>query len=283
LNQCLQDGLYGKSNFGKVEDGCYFRLKKSVRIAAGEMTMETALAKIDELKAKIDVLRPLDAQQLASLHEYFKIGLTYSSNALEGNSLTLIETKIVIEDGLTIGGKPLRDHLEAQGHSEAFDHLFTLSNSREITESDIRELHRLFYRRIEPNQAGEYRTIQIYLAGSDLKPPRPIEVPELMNRFAEQIPEQRHKTHPVLFAAWLHYELVTIHPFIDGNGRTARLLLNLALLQDGYPHAIIPPIRRAEYLQALESAQTGKGIERYQSLIVDIAASTAHEYWRLLN
>ena len=113
--------------------------------------------KIDALKAKIDGHRPIDAYMLKQVREYFRIGMTYSSNALEGNSLTETETKIVIEDGITIGGKPVKDHLEALGHSEAYDLLFRLAKGRDITEANVKELHRLFYYRIDAKQAGKYR------------------------------------------------------------------------------------------------------------------------------
>lgn len=256
--------------------------KNTIEAAIDDEQLRGALAQVEALQARIAALRPLDPRQSASLRQYFRIGLTYASNALEGNSLTLVETKIVIEDGLTVAGKPLRDHLEAQGHAEAFDRMLALAHNRAISEDDVRELHRLFYQRLDPEQAGRYRTVQIYLSGSEYRPPAPAQVPELMRRFGAAIPERRGALAPVWFAAWLHYELVTIHPFVDGNGRTARLLMNLALLQDGYPLAIIPPLRRAEYIQALAAAQTGQGWERYLRLMIDVAASSAHEYWRLL-
>lgn len=115
--------------------------------------MKDLLKKIDLLKAKIDGHRPMNSHMVKQLREYFRIGVTYSSNALEGNSLTETETKIVIEDGIAIGGKPVKDHLETLGHSEAYDLLFRLSGHRDITEANIRELHRLFYYRIDASQA----------------------------------------------------------------------------------------------------------------------------------
>lgn len=116
--------------------------------------MKDILKKIDSIKAIIDAYRPLDSHMVKQLREYFRIGMTYSSNALEGNSLTETETKIVIEDGITIGGKPFKDHLEALGHSEAYDLLFRLAKHKDITEANVKELHRLFYYRISEDQAG---------------------------------------------------------------------------------------------------------------------------------
>ena len=128
------------------------------------------LKKIDALKLKIGTHRPLDAHLLKQIREYFRISMTYSSNALEGNSLTETETKIVIEDGITIGGKPLMDHLEALGHSEAYDLLFRLAKHKEITEANIKELHKLFYYRIDASQAGKYRKRKVIITGTDFVP-----------------------------------------------------------------------------------------------------------------
>ncbi|MFP4497670.1 MAG: Fic family protein [Vulcanimicrobiota bacterium] len=218
--------------------------------------MNDLLKKIDRLKAEIDSHRPFDAHFLKQLREYFKIGLTYSSNALEGNTLTEIETKIVIEDGITVGGKPLRDYMEAVGHGEAFDYLFELAGDKEITEKDIRDLHRLFYYRIDKENAGVYRKTQAIITGSKYKLPGPEEIPGLMEAFIKSIPDKRGELHPVELGAWVHREFVFIHPFIDGNGRLARLLMNLVLTRAGYTIALIPPILRGDYIQSLEEAHT---------------------------
>jgi Fic family protein len=233
------------------------------------------LKKIDALRAKID------AHMLKQVREYFRIGMTYSSNALEGNSLTETETKIVIEDGITIGGKPVRDHLEALGHSEAYDLLFRLAKNQEISEANVKELHRLFYYRIDAKQAGKYRKQRVIITGTDFIPPAPEKIPDLMSAFAKRIPDQRAKRHPVEFAAIIHRELVTIHPFIDGNGRAARLLMNLALLQAGYPVAIIPPALRRDYLDNLD--RTHKGDDGpFINFIAGVCYESAKEYLRLL-
>ena len=159
--------------------------------------MKNLLKKIDALKAKIDTHRPIDAHMLKQIREYFRIGLTYSSNALEGNSLTETETKIVIEDGITIGGKPVRDHLEALGHSEAYDLLYRLTKHSDISEANVKELHRLFYYRINVKHAGKYRTRKVIITGTDFIPPAPALVPDLMKSFVAGLPEAREKHHPV--------------------------------------------------------------------------------------
>lgn len=241
------------------------------------------LKRIDELKARIDEFRPLSTELLAQLKEYYRIGLTYSSNALEGNSLTETETKVVIEEGITIGGKPIKDHYEAIGHSEAYDLLYELARRKDVTERHIKELQKLFYFRIDPKNAGKYRRQKVFITGSDFIPPSPDKIPGLMKAFAARIPKLRGQHHPVHFSAILHRELATIHPFVDGNGRTARLLMNLALLQSGYPIAIIPPVLRNDYLSTLKKAQTGtKDDVPFLNFIVSVCYESAKEYVRLL-
>ena len=243
--------------------------------------MKDVLKKIDTLKARIDGHRPLDAHMLKQVREYFRIGMTYSSNALEGNSLTETETKIVIEDGISIGGKPVKDHLEALGHSEAYDLLFRLAKHQDITEANIKKLHRLFYYRIDAKQAGKYRKRKVIITGTVFIPPSPERIPDLMRSFIAEIPETRAKRHPVEYAAILHKELVTIHPFIDGNGRAARLLMNLALLQAGYPVAIIPPILRRDYLNTLDKTHWENN-GPFLKFIAGICYESTKEYLRLL-
>jgi len=245
--------------------------------------IENRLKRIDELKARIHDFRPLDKSLLKQIREYFRIGLTYSSNALEGNSLTMTETKVIIEDGITIGGKPLKDHYEAIGHSEAYDLIYRLAGKKEIREKHIKDLHKVFFFRIDPKNAGKYRKERVIITGSEFLPPSPNKVPALMESLDQEIPALREKFHPVHFAALLHGELVTIHPFIDGNGRTARLLMNLALLQDGYPIAIIPPVLRTEYLDALRKRQrTPRDDRPFFDFIASVCYESAKEYLRLL-
>jgi len=244
---------------------------------------ESRLKRIDELKARIDRFRPLDKFLLKQIREYFRIGLTYSSNALEGNSLTETETKVVLEDGITIGGKPVKDHYEAIGHGEAYDLLYRIARKKEITEKHIKDLHRVFFFRIDPKNAGKYRKQRVLITGSEFLPPPPDKIPGLMGSLAQEIPRVRKKFHPVHFAAFLHRELVTIHPFLDGNGRTARLLMNLSLLQDGYPIAVIPPVLRAQYLDALRKSQSTPRDDRpFFDFIASVCYESAKEYLRLL-
>ncbi|PLY01752.1 MAG: cell filamentation protein Fic [Desulfuromonas sp.] len=245
------------------------------------MTYENKLKQVDALQEQINQLRPLDRDALLQLRAYYRIGLTYSSNALEGNTLTESETKVVLEDGITVSGKPLRDHLEAIGHSEALNRVYELAQSQSIAEKDILDLHRLFYYRIDADNAGRYRSKPVIITGTTFVPPSPSKVPAEMKAFVAQIPQQRDALHPVLFAAWLHIRLATIHPFIDGNGRAARLLMNLALMQAGYPVTIIPPLVRGDYIAALQASNRGDNVP-FNILLTNMVWEAQREYLRLI-
>ena len=236
---------------------------------------------IDNLKQEIDSYRPLKKQLLNELQQFYRIGFTYSSNALEGNSLTESETKIIIEDGLTIGGKTIKEHSEALGHSEAYTYLNTLTKNKTITESNILELHRLFYYRIDAKKAGKYRKQQVYISGTDYLPPKYKEIPDLMKKMTLSINDLRETLHPVTLAAKLHERIATIHPFIDGNGRAARLVMNLSLLQNGYPIIIIPPILRNDYITSIRLANLGNA-EPFFDFISHIGYESSKDYLRLL-
>jgi len=242
--------------------------------------MKDLLVEIDQLQKKINTFRPLPPRTLAQLKEYYRVGLTYTSNAIEGNSLTETETKVILEDGITIGGKPIKDYYEALGHSEAFDHVYKLAKEKHFTEDDIKRLHKLFYRRIDEDEAGEYRKESVFISGSKYAMPIPEEVPALMKAFIKSIKSVGEKRHPVEYAAIAHKEFVFIHPFIDGNGRVARLLMNLVLLQKGYCIAIIYPILRQDYVRALEKAHTDD--KEFIRFIAKTVRETQQDYLRLL-
>lgn len=254
------------------------------------MTADKALAQIladiDALQAKINARRPLPEPALRELRDYFKIGLTYTSNALEGNSLTESETKVVLEDGLTIGGKPLRDHQEALGHAEAYEQMFGLITAP-LTVDQIKSLHRLFYQRIDTDNAGRYRTKEVLITGSRYPLPKPNELDELMEKFVATIPSIESAHHPAIAAALVHKQFVFIHPFIDGNGRVARLLMNVILLRSRVVIAIVPPILRAEYIQTLEQAhepacRRGREDSAFIRFIAERVKKTQKDYLRLL-
>lgn len=238
-------------------------------------------SEIDELQKRINKMRPLNQVQLNRLKDYFKIGLTYTSNAIEGNSMTLAETQIILRDGLTVSGKSLREHFEVIGHGEAYDHIYDLAKSKAITEKDIKQLHHLFYRKIDENNAGKYRLEDVYIMGSNYPLPPYAKVRTLMKKFIEKLPDMKKTLHPVEFAAKAHKEFVFIHPFIDGNGRVSRLLTNLILIQEGYAMVIIPMVLRPDYIKSLEAAHIDD--TDFIELVAKCVKETQRDYIRLLN
>lgn len=247
-------------------------------------TLQKLLQKADSYKQKISSSRPLAKEELKSLDDYFRVGLTYSSNALEGNTLTISETKILLENGITVGGRPLKDCYEAVGHGAAYDYMLELARqpNMEITEDTIKKLHRLFYQKVDADQAGQYRSIQVFISGTEYVPPAPDEIPRLMTHLTDQILSSRSTLHPIELAAMAHKRLVDIHPFIDGNGRTARLLMNLILVNTGYGIVSIPPVWRNDYINALSASRRLNDMEPFSKLIAECVIETERDYCRLL-
>jgi Fic family protein len=204
---------------------------------------------------------------LKNLQEWYRVETTYTSNALEGNTLTSSETAIVVEKGLTIGGKTVQEHLEAINHAHAFDYIVSLVNEsrQNVTLRQIKNIHQLVLKDIDNTNAGGWRQIHIKISGSSYEFPPPWKLPELMEEFETWLTSSTE--HPVIVAAEAHLRLVTIHPFVDGNGRTARLLMNLLLMQAGYPPAIIHPKVRVQYIESLVQAQQFGNIDPFLSLI----------------
>lgn len=212
------------------------------------------LRKVDCFQKEINALRPFEGEMLDQIKDYYRIGLTWTSNALEGNSLTESETKVLLEEGLTVGGRPMRDVFEAVDHARAYDFMFSLMKNRCIDESAVLQMHKLFYQNIEPDYAGRYRDMKVVITGSHYPTTAPEKLDKEMASLFQWAAEERGRLHPLEFAAELHRRFVFIHPFKDGNGRVARLLMNMALIQDGYLPAVIPPILRMDYISLLERA-----------------------------
>lgn len=242
--------------------------------------LEKLLWKIDELKKVINNKRVLNEAEQEDLKKYFAISLTYSSNALEGNSLTISETKVILEDGISIGGKPLKDILEAVGHKKAYDFMYSLIKEKNISEENIKQLHKLFYQGIDEKNAGVYRQQRVFISGSEYNVASHDEIEPLMEEMLVSLNERRRIIHPVVFAAELHQTFVYIHPFVDGNGRVARLLMNMALLQDGYPIVVIPPICRSEYISALEKGHKTPNL--FMQFIMERVMEAQRDYIRLI-
>ncbi len=216
------------------------------------------LARLQQKKTQLDALRPLPTTADHRLNEQLTVEWIYNSNAIEGSTLTLRETQLILETGLTIGGKSLREHLEVINHQEAIKYVETLTTQDEpITALHVRQIHRLVLARIDDDRAGQYRTTPVRIAGSTHQPPEAWEVPHLMTTWESWLNDPTLTLHPIERAAVAHHRLVAIHPFLDGNGRTARLVMNLLLMREGYPPTIIMRVNRRQYYSVLARADTG--------------------------
>ena len=217
-----------------------------------------------------------------NLTEWMCTELTYTSNAIEGNTLTRQETSLVITKGITIAGKSINEHLEAVNHAKAFEWVVQESQVHSpVTESLIKKLHRFILTGIDTDNAGVYRNVPVRISGSSVVMPNYLKIPELMKILIENR-EKSITQHPVIQAADIHYELVSIHPFIDGNGRSARLLMNYILMTHGYPPALIDPSERITYLNALEEAQLGGSKEAYDLFIQKTVLKSLDNYLEFL-
>lgn len=237
------------------------------------------LKEIDGKKAMIDRARPLPKIILDKLTDYLDIEWTYNSNAIEGNTLDRLETMLILKEGLTISGKSMREHLEATNHRNAIEYLSELLTKVEpVTQEDIKRIHFLVLEGINNLNAGKYRSVEVYISGTTQVLPKPEAVPGLMLDFSKWLVERQEKRdmHPVRLAAQAHYKFVAIHPFIDGNGRTARLLMNLILMKYGYPIAIVEceTEKRKAYYSAIRTANAGN-LEIFEVLIAEYVNQTA--------
>lgn len=225
-----------------------------------------------EVKRKKKILdnnRPLDKKTVKNIREKLYLDLTYNSNAIEGNTLTLNETKAVLKDGITIGGKSMREHLEVVNHQEAINYLEEIiRNNTKINERVIKQIHYLILKTIDTDNAGVYRNRNVTISGTDYRPPEHYLVPQKMTDFINWYKERSDKLDTIKRAAKLHNELVKIHPFIDGNGRTARLLLNLELMKNGYPIVIIGKEDRPEYYDSVEAYSTKDNLKKFTNLVI---------------
>jgi len=216
--------------------------------------------RIEQKLKTLNSFRPLPASQVAKLKEQFQIEMTYNSNGIEGNSLTLKETFLVINEGITIKGKPLKDHLEAKDHFEALNFLSDLvEHDKQHTFSEvlIRQLHELIMQKTDQEWAGKYRSANVIIGGSDHTPPEAIEVPKKMRDLILWIKNNKKILDPIELAAMVQHKLVYIHPFFDGNGRTSRLVMNLFLMQEGYPLVTVLKNDRGKYYSVLDKADKG--------------------------
>ena len=218
------------------------------------LVREELLVRIDEKMKRLNSMRPLPADALGRLHEEMRLAHTYHSNAIEGNTLTLQETKLVLEEGLTIGGKSVREHLEAVNNAKAFDRMEDLAKNRKaINNVTIQEIHEIVTGGILDN-AGRYRTTNVRIGGAIKSPPDWSKIVKLMDELIESI--NKSKRHPIETASFLHHRFVEVHPFTDGNGRVARLLTNLYLIARNYPPIVLKKADRGKYYKALRAADS---------------------------
>lgn len=235
---------------------------------------ERILTRLTQSLQKLNQYRPLKFSILQKLREQLSVEMTYHSNAIEGNRLTLKETLLVLREGITVKGKNLQDHLEAKNHEEALQFLFELVDIKKrltLSHHIIRQLHQLIVKDTEGKIAGTYRTTDVRILGSNHSPPPGYQVQAKMTDFLKWLALNDEKYHPVEYAALAHHRFVAIHPFEDGNGRTGRLLMNLILMRKAYPLAIILKNDRAKYYSALDQADQGdfQGVARLLAQAVE--------------
>jgi len=250
------------------------------------MAISDNLRQLDKLKTWLDSFRPFPPSVVAELKKLYDVRFTYHSNAIEGNTLTQSETEMVLEHGLTIGGKTLAEHLEVIGHKEAIDYIEQLAGQETvISEREIKDLHGLIMRGVDRDEAGHYRTLDVRAAGTEHVYPPHFQLQDLMTDFVEWLnSETAKRLHPVEYATEAHYRFVSIHPFRDGNGRVGRLLMNLILLKHGYPIAVITNQRRKQYIDALVYAQENNDdASSLLELFADASRESLIEYLQMLS
>ncbi|WP_019413821.1 Fic family protein [Paenisporosarcina sp. TG20] len=237
--------------------------------------------KIDELKKKLDQHRPLPPAAVKNLRDVYRVEWTYNSNAIEGNTLSLLETKVVMEDGLTIGGKRLQEHFEVINHSEAIYFIEDQVNRIEpLDEKTLKMIHHLILKNIDDENAGAYRPINVRISGSQHEPSHFLQVANEMKHLFTWYEQEKDCLHPVELAALFHFKFVYIHPFADGNGRTARLLMNLILMTHGFPPAIVKAEneQRLNYYEALETASVKHDVQPFVHLIEECVEESLINY-----
>jgi len=278
----LEDEDFGFDALKVAEKAFEYRTAKTNRSSA-EMPadLKTRLNHIDELKQRWLSNKPLNITQLRKLDEFFKINYTFESNRIEGNTLTMQETHLVVNEGITIGGKSMREHLEAINHAEAIDFVKDIVLRKvDFNERMLKEVHHLILKGIDRDNAGRYRNVPVRIGGSEFVPAQPYLVPKLMEDVFVFFEENKKTLHPVVLAAEMHERIVTIHPFIDGNGRTSRLIMNLILLSNGYTIANLKGDydSRMRYYSALQKAQVGNDKSEFINLIAERTHHSIQEH-----
>lgn len=246
-----------------------------------QMDSETQkqLRKADLCNEEIKLHRPFEGELLKQVRDFYKIDTTWSSSALEGNSYTISETKVMLEDGITVAGKPLKHTLEICGHADAYDYMFSLVGNERLTITDICKIHQQLMQKEIGAAAGQYKTDENLITGSEYTTIAVKQVEQEMERLGTWMEKQQGQMHPVQFAAEVHRALVYIHPFSDGNGRTARLAMNAILIQNGYLPCVISPVIRLDYINALEAGRNGNKNE-FVRFIAEAETETEKDFIR---
>ncbi|HEV3157187.1 MAG TPA: Fic family protein [Candidatus Baltobacteraceae bacterium] len=227
-------------------------------------------------KAELDKLRPITGDSLAMLKQIYDLDLTYTSTAIEGNSLTRIETANLLGFGHSWSGKSEHDHEEVLGHQEALDYVHQLAQENKgILEVEIRQIHSLVTGRTDPEYAGQYSPHDRTIRGTSIELPSPIDISPLMRDFGQWLSKAPSSVETAFTA---HERLVMIHPFTDGNGRTARLLMNLVLFKAGYPPVVIGPEHQMGYTKVIKALQEGEDADEsyHRFMIGRLDASLDH-------
>ncbi len=274
------DDLALRAMIAAEEEIKYQKTERQKSISKG---LKKLLIEIDRKKKMLSEYREFDSFRIAQALE---LEYTFESNRIEGNTLTLKETDLVINEGLTISGKSMREHLEAINHKEAIDYIkYLIDKNSEISEREILSIHNLILRGIDPSNAGKYRTVQVMIKGSEHLPPAPYLVAKQMEDLMLWYHSNKSQLHPVVLAAEMHERLVTIHPFIDGNGRTSRLIMNLVLLKHGYTIANIKgdSENRMVYYSSLEKAQTKNDKEDFIELVAQYEYTAISRYLNIIS
>ena len=262
----------------------YIILPKSIRIWASFVIFVSMNDKLQQIDTLLGELNQYRANENYRITEALEIEYTYDSNRIEGNTLTLHETDMVVNKGITIAGKGLREHLEAINHKEAIDFIKDVAQKKEpISERVLLDIHAIVLHSIDKDNAGKYRRVPVIISGSKHIPPQPYLLQPKMDELFQWYEANKDSMHPVVLAAQMHEKLVSVHPFIDGNGRTARLLMNLILMQHGYPIANIKGDNetRRRYYETLEEASSGDN-SAFLEFIEDVVIQSLTYYLKII-
>ena len=240
--------------------------------------MNDKIKQVYDLREKLSNLRPLNSGELKRLNEEFAVNNTYNSNAIEGSTLTLRETAMILREGITIAEKPIKEHLEAIGHKDAFEYIIELTDRKTaLSERIIKDIHSLVLMADRENR-GVYRRVPVMILGAEHEPPQPYLVPKLMEELVLEYNEKLNTTEMIEAVALLHLKFESIHPFVDGNGRTGRLLLNFELMKNGFLPISIKFTDRAKYYDCFDDYRKNGTADMLKGLIADYEQQELERY-----